>query len=184
MHESKDTILGGDAPRGAGQHVGIDLDPSRRPGVPRLRQPEPLPNTRYPPEPQQSDVEVFMHGRPHKDFPPVYGTDVPPHGLSGLVRKAAYHYPDHVARHWLMLLFADRVDMWEHRAKKLLPFALPAFAGALLARGLLKRRARPSEEERNVDPDAGRRQWPGQRIPSDRVGPRDWTYRGPAHERV
>lgn len=182
MHESKDTfLLGPDAPRGEGQHVGFDLDPSRRPGTPRLREPEPLPNTRYPPDRQQSDVEVFMHGRPHKDFPPVFGTDVPPHGLSGKVRKAAYAYPDHLARHWLMLLLADRVDMWEHRAKKLLPFAVPAAAAALFARGMLKRRSEKAEvgDERDTE----RREWPGQQMASERVGPREWTYRGPPHDR-
>jgi hypothetical protein len=130
--------------RGAGQHVGIDLDPSRRPGVPGMRMddPRPLPNTRYPPERQRSDVTVFKHGRPHKDFPPVFGTAVPPKGLSGLVRRAAYHYPDHVMRHWTMLLFADRVDAWEHRLGKLAKVATPALAlvaaGSLL-RGLLRR---------------------------------------------
>jgi hypothetical protein len=121
---------------------GIDLDPARRPGVPRFREPRPLPNAHVPPDRQQSDVTVFMHGRPHKTFPPVFGTAVPPHGLSGLVRRAAYHYPDHVMRHWTMLLFADRVDSWEHRAGKLLRVAAPAlaFVGALATLRALARR--------------------------------------------
>jgi hypothetical protein len=63
--------------------AGMDLDPSRRPGVPRMRAPQPLPNTRFPPSRQESDVKVFMHGRANKSFPPVFGTDVPPRALSG-----------------------------------------------------------------------------------------------------
>jgi hypothetical protein len=122
---------------------GIDLDPARRPGVPRLRDPpHPLPNARRPLTRQHSDVTVFMHGRPHKTFPPVFGTAVPPHGLSGLVRRAAYHYPDHVMRHWTMLLLADRIDSWEHRAGKLLKVATPALAALALgaaARAWLRR---------------------------------------------
>jgi hypothetical protein len=99
-----------------------------------MHAPRQLPNTLYPPEPQRSPVTVFKHGRPHKKFPPVFGTAVPPHGLSGLVRAAAYRYPDHVMRHWTLLLFADRVDLWEHRTRRLLRAAAPAVA--LLALGL------------------------------------------------
>lgn len=107
---------------------GMDLDPSRRPGVPRMHAPRPLPNTLFPPEPQRSDVTVFMHGRPHKTFPPVYGTAVPPRGISGRVRKAAYRHPDHAMRHWTLLLLADRVDLWEHRTRRLLRVVAPAVA--------------------------------------------------------
>lgn len=121
-----------------GEWAGMDLDPSRRPGVPRMHEPKPLPNTRFPPARQQSDVKVFMHGRPNKTFPPVFGTDVPPRGVSGKIREAAYRYPDHYVRHWTMLLFADRVDSWEYRLRKASPllavglvgwYALARFAG-------------------------------------------------------
>lgn len=109
--------------------AGMDLDPSRRPGVPRMHEPQPLPNTRFPPARQQSDAKVFMHGRQNKTFPPVFGTDVPPRGLSGKIREAAYHYPDHYARHWTMLLLADRVDSWEHRLKKATPAVVLGLVG-------------------------------------------------------
>ncbi|GEJ56017.1 hypothetical protein [Anaeromyxobacter diazotrophicus] len=123
--------------------AGIDLDPARRPGVPRLHAPRPLPNAHGPPTRQESQVTVFMHGRPHKDFPPVFGTAVPPSGLSGLLRRAAYRYPDHWMRHWTVLLFADRVDAWEHRLRRSLPVVLPALLviGAGAAWKALSRRA-------------------------------------------
>jgi hypothetical protein len=120
----------------AAEGRGIDLDPSRRPGVPRMHRPRPLPNTIYPPERQLSRVKVFMHGRPHKTFPPVFGTAVPPRGLSGLVRKAAYRHPDHHMRHWAMLLLADRVDLWEHRTRRALRAAAPAAFLVALAFGV------------------------------------------------
>jgi hypothetical protein len=119
---------------------GIDLDPARRPGVPRLHAPEPLPNAKHPPARQSGYPSVWKHNRPHKPFPAVFGTAVPPAGLSGLVRKAAFAYPDHYTRHWTMLLLADRVDAWEHRAKKLLPLAAPAFAIAVASFAALSRR--------------------------------------------
>jgi hypothetical protein len=117
--------------------TGIDLDPSRRPGVPRERQPASWPNTRYPPSRQQTAPSVPKHGRPGKRMPPVYGTAVPLHGLSGLVRKTAYRYPDHWARHWTLLLFADRVDSWERRTRRLARVALPLLGIAWIGRRLL-----------------------------------------------
>lgn len=119
---------------------GFDLDPARRPGVPRLHAPEPLPNARYPVDRQQGRASVWKHARPGKPFPPVFGTAVPPAGLSGLVRKGAFAYPDHFVRHWTLLLLADRVDVWEHRARKLLPLAVPALAIAVAALRLSRRR--------------------------------------------
>jgi hypothetical protein len=113
-----------------------DLDRSRRPGVPKERRPEPWPNARFPPQRMTARPSAPMHGRPNKRMPPVYGTAVPPRGLSGALRKAAYRYPDHVATHWLMLLLADRVDAWGLRTWRLLrvatPIALLGFVGARL----------------------------------------------------
>jgi len=106
--------------------AGIDLDPSRRPGVPKERRPEPWPHSRFPPTRQARPPSVPRHGRPGKPMPPVYGTAVPLRGISGLVRKAAYRHPDHHMRHWTMLLFADRVDAWGHRGFKLARVAVPA----------------------------------------------------------
>jgi hypothetical protein len=44
---------------------------------------------------------------------PVYGTTVPPRGVSGAMRTMAYKIPEHKPAHWLMLLMADRVDVME-----------------------------------------------------------------------
>jgi hypothetical protein len=118
--------------------VGVDLDPARRPGVPRERAPAPWPNTRFPPARMQVPPSSPKHNRPGKPMPPVYGTAVPPHGLSGAIRKAAYRYPDHFMRHWTLLLFADRVDSWGTRAGKLLRVVAPLAAVALVARGVAR----------------------------------------------
>ena len=79
--------------RGAASRSGWTSILRGGPGVPRMHAPEPLPHVRFPPEQQQSRTTVFMHGRPHKTFPPVFGTAVPPKGVSGLVRGAAFRYP-------------------------------------------------------------------------------------------
>jgi hypothetical protein len=119
-------------------YAGVDLDPARRPGVPRMRKdPRPWPNTLYPPERQPGEPAVPKHGRPNKPMPPVFGTAVPLHGLSGAIRKLAYRYPDHYPRHWLLKMLGDRVDSWGHRARRIMPVALP-----LVALGVVVRLAR------------------------------------------
>jgi len=104
---------------------GVDLDMSRRPGVPMMREPQPFPNTRYPPERQPGMPASPMHGRTNKQMPPVFGTSTPLRGLSGAIRKLAYSYPDHYPRHWLLKMLGDRVDSWEYRARKALPVVVP-----------------------------------------------------------
>src|ERR1700687_6366372 len=70
--------------------AGVDQDPARRPGVPRMRlDPRPLPNTRFPPERQAGEPAAPMHGRPNKRMPPVFGTSTPLAGLSGPGRRPA-----------------------------------------------------------------------------------------------
>jgi len=63
------------------------------------------------PEPMSRELQKL---RPEPtELTPVYGTAVPPRGISGLIRKAAYKIPDHRPARWMMLLFADRVDVIE-----------------------------------------------------------------------
>jgi hypothetical protein len=116
---------------------GIDLEPARRPGVPRMREAQPWPNTRFPPERQAGTPAAPRHGRPNKSLPPVFGTSCPPHGLSGAIRTAAYRLPDHYPTHWLLLMLGDRVESWGTRVRRALPVALPiAVLGLLVRRAL------------------------------------------------
>lgn len=119
--------------------AAADLEPSSRPGVPMETEAQPMAGARAPMTPQHSEVPVLKHaGR--KQLPPVYGTAQPPKGLSGLLRKTAYSYPDHLARHWMVLLLADRVDVWEHRLRRSLPWGPAVAVAALLLAGLTWRR--------------------------------------------
>lgn len=120
-------------------YAGYDLPLERRPGYGSLRGIEPWANSRWPVARQPRTIPFYAHGRSNKNFPPVFGTDCPPKGLSGLLRKLAYGYPDHMARHWLMLLASDRVDSAEYHVKKLLPLAAPALALGLIARAVVQR---------------------------------------------
>jgi hypothetical protein len=123
------------------EYWGVDLDPARRPGVPMMRHdPQPWPNTRFPPEQQPGEPASPMHGRPNKPMPAVFGTAVPLKGLSGVIRRLAYRYPDHKPRYWLLKMLGDRVDSWETRARRVLPVALPLALLGFVGRGLLRPR--------------------------------------------
>ena len=69
---------------------------------------------RPPLEQQQTDVPVLV-GVDVGRRTPVFGTGQPPHGLSGLIRRAGYRIPEHKAGRWLLLMLGDRVDVWEGR---------------------------------------------------------------------
>lgn len=92
---------------------GADLDPANRPAVPKERRPPRLGGVHWDDPPmQQSKVEV-LRSTEHFRMPPVFGTTLPPRGVSGWIRRRAFRHSENDLRHWLMLLFADRVDVVE-----------------------------------------------------------------------
>lgn len=92
---------------------GADLDRANRPAVPMERMPPRLEGVHWDqPTPQHSEVEI-LQSTEHFKRPPVFGTSVPPRGLSGWIRRRAFRHSENDLRHWLMLLFADRVDVAE-----------------------------------------------------------------------
>ena len=114
---------------------GIDQDPARRPVVPAEKPPHSQPHAR-------NVAQVRQDGRPTdagQARTPVFGTAQPPRGLSGRLRSAAYAIPEHYARHWLLLILADRVDVLEHRVRRRPGMAVAAGAGALLGAVVLAR---------------------------------------------
>jgi hypothetical protein len=92
---------------------GADLDPKARPAVPMERTPPRLPHVPWDaPEAQAQTVKVF-HSTERPGLTPVFGSTVPPSGLSGMIRAGAFRFSENDLRHWLMLLFADRVNVVE-----------------------------------------------------------------------
>jgi hypothetical protein len=92
---------------------GADLDPATRPAYPKDRMPPRLENPpSHPPEQQASEVLV-LHSTERPGITPVFGTSVPPSGLSGVIRKRAFRRSENDLRHWLMLMLADRVNVVE-----------------------------------------------------------------------
>jgi hypothetical protein len=93
---------------------GVDLDPKNRPAVPKERF-NPggtgahwdFPERQMPRWPREKSTE-------HKFLTPVFGTACPPKGVSGAIRRYAYTYSEGRTAHWLLLMLADRVDVFEH----------------------------------------------------------------------
>ena len=98
---------------------GVDLDPKDRPAVPKENfNPDAtgahwdFPERQESPWPRERSIE-------HKFLPPVFGTSCPPSGLSGAVRRYAFRYSEGQARHWLLLMGADRINVLESRLQAL-----------------------------------------------------------------
>jgi hypothetical protein len=108
--------------------VGADLHD--RPGVPMETPPHKLTPTAPDAFERQKPRRGIVHRRALKQMTPVFGTVQPVHGLSGLLRRVAYGTRETRARHWMLLLIADRVDVWEHRIAKLVKVAALVPAGA------------------------------------------------------
>jgi hypothetical protein len=101
-------------PPGAIQGWGADLDPAVRPAVPKERTPQRFVNAHWDDiEPQADRGVKVLHSNERPGLTPIYGTAQPPSGVSGMIRHGAFRYSENDLRHWLMLLFADRVNVVE-----------------------------------------------------------------------
>jgi hypothetical protein len=92
---------------------GSDLQPARRPGVPRDKSPEIGVEYLYPPIPQQTPRVKIHKSTEHARLTPVFGTACPPRGLSGRLRDYGYQFSEGRLARWLTLMLADRVDVVE-----------------------------------------------------------------------
>lgn len=62
--------------------------------------------------PQPKDVEILKSNERPK-MSAVFGNSVPPSGLSGMIRRYAFMHSEDRYRHWLPLIFADRINIFE-----------------------------------------------------------------------
>ena len=91
---------------------GADLDRRVRPGVPMERTPPRLDHVDHDPPAQIANVEI-LHSIERPGLTPVFGTTLPPRGISGWIRRRAFRHSENNLRHWMMLIAADRVDVLE-----------------------------------------------------------------------
>ncbi|MFL5815087.1 MAG: hypothetical protein ACJ763_16040 [Bdellovibrionia bacterium] len=99
---------------------GADLDPKNRPAVPKEKTPPNGTGAHWDePEQQIPNVKILVSTE-HKGLTPVFGTSCPPKGLSGMIREFAFKFSEGRKAHWLLLLAADRVDVFEEGIKSIL----------------------------------------------------------------
>lgn len=116
---------------------GSDLPRSRRPAVPMEHQPPRLDVQPEPPAQQPVNVEI-LHSTERAGITPLFGTPLPPRGLSGVMRRRAFRHSENDLRHWLMLLAADRVDMVEGLVSDLARGHLPRLYAEMGGRAELR----------------------------------------------
>lgn len=63
--------------------------------------------------PQQLENIEILHSNERPTISAVFGTSLPPAGLSGVIRRQAFKYSESSFGHWLPLLLADRVNVME-----------------------------------------------------------------------
>ena len=93
---------------------GVDADPENDPTYPiRKRSPDDERGYNWErPAQQRVNIEI-LHSIERPDLTSVFGTSTPPSGLSGAIRRFAFKYSENSYLHWLPLLLADRINVYE-----------------------------------------------------------------------
>ncbi len=93
---------------------GIDADPENEPTYPMKKYTGDDHNRlNYERPPLQEVYEEILHSNERINLTAVFGTPLPPTGLSGAVRRFAFKYSEGKWAHWLALIFADRINVVE-----------------------------------------------------------------------
>lgn len=92
---------------------GSDLPLENRPGVPMERTPPRLDVPWSDPPPQQPMTVEVLRSVERPEHSRTFGTRLPPKGMSGALRRAAFRHSENDLRHWLTLIAADRVNVVE-----------------------------------------------------------------------
>lgn len=90
---------------------GMDADPKNDPTYPIKRRTNEEHNGYTWERPTQQPVTAeVLHSIERPNITAVFGTPLPPRGLSGRIRRYAFRFSENSYGHWLPLLLADRVD--------------------------------------------------------------------------
>ena len=93
---------------------GIDANPDNNPTYPMKNwNGADYDRLNYERAPQQPEKVEVLRSNERPGMTRVFGTIVPPSGLSGILRRYAFRFSEGNAVHWLTLLAADRVNVVE-----------------------------------------------------------------------
>jgi hypothetical protein len=112
MQEQREIVRSIDPTQVAGW--GIDADPENDPAYP-MKTHTADEHEGYSwarPAQQEESVEV-LSSTERPNLAAAFGTTIPPSGVSGMIRRAAFNFSENSYGHWLPLMLADRVQMVE-----------------------------------------------------------------------
>ena len=93
---------------------GMDADPENEPTYPMKNYTGDDHNRiRYERSAQQPEEVELLMSNERPEMTRVFGTSVPPSGLSGMIRRYAFKHSEDRYRHWIPLILADRVNVIE-----------------------------------------------------------------------
>jgi len=97
---------------------GADLEKSKRPAA--RKEGKGLKTGAHWTEPEAQPIKIKVHHSIERPaITHVFGTSAPPSGVSGKIRDVAFRYSEGQLSHWMLLLFADRVNVVEGIASDL-----------------------------------------------------------------
>ena len=91
---------------------GVDLDPAVRPSYPR-ELPSDVKTVRGDVKHWQEPHQKIHVSNEQPGITPAFGETCPPAGLSGMLRDYAYQFGEATNRHWMTLMLADRINIFE-----------------------------------------------------------------------
>jgi hypothetical protein len=150
---------------------GADLDHADRPAYPMERMPARLEGVHWHQPPQQMQTVEILQSIERPSITPLFGTPQPPSGASGMLRRVAFRYSESDLRHWLLLLFADRVNMVEGLGSDLMRGHVPNLFAEMGGRAEFKHNRKAAIEKTVVLSTVvvlGLVLWSGSRQRSDR----------------
>lgn len=93
---------------------GMDVDPENEPTYPMKNYTgDDHKRINYERSVQQPSSVEILQSNERPSMTAVFGTSVPPSGLSGAIRRYAFKHSEDRYRHWLPLILADRINVYE-----------------------------------------------------------------------
>jgi hypothetical protein len=93
---------------------GMDADPENEPTYPMKNYTGDDHNRiNYERSPEQPQTVEILMSNERPAMTRVFGTSVPPSGLSGMIRRYCFKHSEDRYRHWIPLLLADRINIVE-----------------------------------------------------------------------
>jgi len=92
---------------------GVDADPDNAPAYPIKKEHADRHDSVWQRPPLQVSGTEILHSNERPYMTAVFGTTLPPSGLSGRLRRMAFRYSESKMQHWLSLLLADRINVIE-----------------------------------------------------------------------